>query len=498
MSSFSSQLPVLPIALPMIAGIVLVFLRNHLALSRAIALIANVLGLIAAYALIEQVRLDGVQTLAFGGWAPPFGIVFAVDMLSALMVLVTMVVSTATLLFACWSMDEERERMAFYALFQFLLMGVNGSFLTGDMFNLFVWFEVLLISSYALMALGSEPYQLQETFKYLVINVVSSALFLIGLGLLYALTGTLNMADLAVKFHEVATPGIAGLIAVVFLVVFGLKGGLFPMYMWLPRAYYAPPTVISGLFGGLLTKVGVYSLFRVTSLLFVDTVPFILPLLVGVSGATMLFGVLGALSQWDFKRILSYHIVSQIGYMIMGLGLFSRVALIGGIFYIVHHILVKTALFLIAGSVEKLRGTTHLNRLGGLIESAPLLTGLFFIAGLALAGAPPLSGFVAKFMLIQAGLNSGAYVIVTVSVVVSFLTLFSMMKIFRYGFWREAEGETFEVAGTGVRIAAVSILVGSGIALGIGAASALPYAEIAADQLLDTTQYVSAVLGGAS
>jgi multicomponent Na+:H+ antiporter subunit D len=242
----------------------------------------------------------------------------------------------------------------------------------------------------------------------------------------------------------------------------------------------------------------VYSLYRVTSLLFVDTVPFILPLLVGVSGATMLFGVLGALSQWDFKRILSYHIVSQIGYMIMGLGLFSRVALIGGIFYIVHHILVKTALFLIAGSVEKLRGTTHLNRLGGLIESAPLLTGLFFIAGLALAGAPPLSGFVAKFMLIQAGLNAGAYVIVAVSVVVSFLTLFSMMKIFRYGFWREAEGETFEVTGTTARIVAVSILVGSGIVLGIGAASALPYAEIAADQILDTTQYVNAVLGGAS
>jgi multicomponent Na+:H+ antiporter subunit D len=482
----------------MVAGIVLIFLRDKPVLARAFALLANVTGLVAAWALVEQVRLAGIQTLAFGGWQPPFGIVFAVDMLGALMVLVTMVVSTATLLFACWSLDEERERMFFYALFQFLLMGVNGSFLTGDMFNLFVWFEVLLISSYGLMALGSEPYQLQETFKYIVINVVSSALFLMGLGLLYALTGTLNMADLSVKFAQVSDPAIAGLIAVLFLVVFGLKGGLFPMYMWLPRAYYAPPTVISGFFGGLLTKVGVYALFRVTALLFVDTVPFVLPLLVGISGATMLFGVLGALSQWDFKRILSYHIVSQIGYMIMGLGLFSRVALIGGIFYIVHHILVKTSLFLIAGSVEKLRGTTHLNRLGGVVESAPLLTGLFFVAGLALAGAPPLSGFVAKFMLIKAGLDSGAYVIVAVSIVVSFLTLFSMMKIFRYAFWRDAESENLQAAGGLARVCAVGILVASGIALGLGAATDLPYAEIAADQLLDTTPYVRAVLGDAS
>jgi multicomponent Na+:H+ antiporter subunit D len=498
MSEFASQLSVAPVAIPMAAGTALVFLRDKPVVARAFALLANLAGLVAAWALVEQVRVGGVQTLAFGGWPAPFGIVFAVDMLGALMVLVTMVVSTATLAFACWSLDEERERMFFYALFQFLLMGVNGSFLTGDFFNLFVWFEVLLISSYGLMALGSEPYQLQETFKYLVINVVSSTLFLMGLGLLYALTGTLNMADASVKFAQVADPAVAGLLAVLFLVVFGLKGALFPMYMWLPRAYYAPPTVVSGLFGGLLTKVGVYALFRTTSLLFVDTVPFVLPLLVAISGATMLLGVLGALSQWDFKRILSYHIVSQIGYMIMGLGLFSRVALVGGIFYIVHHILVKTALFLIAGSVEKLRGTTHLNRLGGVIESAPLLTGLFFVAGLALAGAPPLSGFVAKFLLIRAGLESGAYVIVTVSIAVSFLTLFSMMKIFRYGFWREAVTGNIQAPGRIARICAVGVLVASGIALGLGAATALPYAEVAADQLLDTGPYIRAVLGDMS
>jgi multicomponent Na+:H+ antiporter subunit D len=209
----------------------------------------------------------------------------------------------------------------------------------------------------------------------------------------------------------------------------------------------------------------------------------------------MLFGVLGALAQWDFKRILSYHIVSQIGYMIMGLGLFTRLALAGGIFYIVHHILVKTALFLIAGAVEKRRGTTYLPQLGGMIDTAPALTGLFLVAGLSLAGAPPLSGFVAKLMLIRSGLDESAYVIVFVSVVVSFLTLFSMMKIFRYAFWSVQQQSEIVETGRAARTSAVVSLVVLGVVLGLWASWALPYAMLAADQLLDTSDYVTAVLG---
>ena len=375
-----SNLPILPVVIPLLAAIVLAPLRARLLLSRIISLGANTAGLIVAAVLVERVRTEGVQVLAFGGWPAPYGIVFAVDMLSALMVIVTMVVSTATLLFACWSLDEERERMFFYPLFQLLLVGVNGSFLTGDLFNLFVWFEVLLISSYALMVLGSEGYQLQETFKYVIMNALSSALFLVGIAIVYSLTGTLNMADLARKMPEVSDPTLPGIAAVLFMVVFGLKGGLFPLYLWLPRAYFAPPTVISGLFGGLLTKVGVYALFRTVALIFAGTTTFALPVLGVVAGCTMFFGVLGALSQWDFKRILAYHIVSQIGYMIMGLFIFTPLALAGAIFYIVHHILVKTALFLVAGTVEQLRGTTSLRHLGSVIESAPLLTTLFLLA----------------------------------------------------------------------------------------------------------------------
>ena len=490
-----SNLPIVPVLLPLVAGIVAVAVRDRPAVSRAVALAANVAGLFVAWALMSKVQTEGIQTLGFGAWPAPYGIFFAVDMLSALMVLVTMVVSTATLLFACFSLDEFRERSLFYAFFQFLLVGVNGSFLTGDLFNLFVWFEVLLISSYALMALGSQGYQLQETFKYLVINAVSSMLFLVGIAVIYSLTGTLNMADLSVKLALVDDQGAVAVVAVLFMMVFGLKGGLFPLYMWLPRAYFAPPTVISALFGGLLTKVGVYALFRTTSLMFADNVAFTLPVLIVVSAGTMFFGVLGALSQWDFKRILSYHIVSQIGYMIMGLAIYTPLALTGAIFYIVHHILVKTALFLIAGSVEKLRGTTHLMRLGGIVESRPALAVLFMVAGLSLAGVPPLSGFVAKLMLIRGGLEQGSYFVVIVSLVVSFLTLFSMMKIFRYGFWRSSESVDLDESGAGMRIVATSILVGTGIALGLGAFWALPYAELAAEQLLDTSAYIEAVLG---
>jgi len=490
----TSNLPIVPVAMPLVAGTVLILLRDRLALSRAVSLLTSAAGLAVAAVLVERVRTDGIQVLAFGGWPAPFGIVFAVDMLSALMVMVTMVVSSATLVFACWSLDEERERTFFYPLFQFLIMGVNGSFLTGDLFNLFVWFEVLLISSYALMALGSEGYQLEETFKYLVINALSSTLFLLAIAVLYSLTGTLNMADLATKLPEVDSRGLVAASAVMFFVVFGLKGGLFPLYMWLPRAYFAPPTVISGLFGGLLTKVGVYALFRVVSLLYAS-VSFTLPLMVFVAGCTMLFGVLGALAQWDFKRILSYHIVSQIGYMIMGLGLFTPLALAGGIFYIVHHILVKTALFLIAGTVEKMRGTTSLKKLGAVIDTSPLVAALFVVAGLSLAGVPPLSGFVAKLMLIRGGLESSAYGIVAVSVVVSFLTLFSMMKIFRYAFWSEQAGPQSYEPGAAARTVAVTSLVGLGIALGLGATWAMPYAVLAAEQLVDPSAYIATVLG---
>jgi multicomponent Na+:H+ antiporter subunit D len=255
---------------------------------------------------------------------------------------------------------------------------------------------------------------------------------------------------------------------------------------------------VSALFGGLLTKVGVYALFRTVSLMFAANVAFTLPVLFVIAGGTMFFGVLGALAQWDFKRVLSYHIVSQIGYMIMGLAIYTPIALAGGIFYIIHHILVKTALFLCAGTVEKMRGTTNLKRLGGVLESAPGLAALFMVAGLSLAGVPPLSGFVAKFMLIRGGLETGSYGIVTVSVVVSFLTLFSMMKIFRYAFWRDREGEELETTGNPQRILAIGVLVALGIVLGLGAAWMLPYAELAATQLLDTESYIEAVLGPAA
>lgn len=489
----ANLLPVLPVALPMLAGTMLILLRERLVLSRIVAVVFNLLTLGAAFALLESVRVGGIQSLAFGGWSAPFGIVFAVDMLGALMCSVTMVVSTATLVFATCTLDERRERYFFYAFFQFLIMGVNGSFLTGDIFNLFVWFEVLLVSSYALMALGGEPFQLQETFKYVVVNAVASTLFLFSVGLLYALTGTLNMADVVGKLALVESEALVALLAAMFITVFSIKAALFPVYVWLPRAYFAPPTVISGLFGGLLTKVGVFALFRVVTLWFAE-VAFVQPLLLLLAGTTMVFGVLGALSQWDMKRVLSYHIVSQIGYMLMGLGLMTPLGLAGGIFYMIHHILVKTALFLVAGSVEQSRGTTHLKRLGGLCENDPVMTGLFLTGGLALAGAPPLSGFVAKFVLIDAGIETASWSIVAVSVAVSFLTLFSMMKIFRYAFWREEGAPHIATSGNGIRMATIAVLLLLGVGLGLGAERAMPYAQTAAEQLLDPAQYVAAVI----
>jgi multicomponent Na+:H+ antiporter subunit D len=487
------SLPVLPVVIPMVAGALLILSHRRQQASRAISLISNLMTLATCFALVSAVRIDGIQVLNLGGWPAPFGIVFAVDMLGALMVTIAMVVSTATLLFSFHAIDEGQERYYFYAFFQFLLMGVNGSFLTGDIFNLFVWFEVLLISSYALMALGGQPYQLAETLKYLVINAAGAILFLFAIGLTYALTGTLNMADLSVKLAEVEHTGLVNVLAALYIAVFSIKAGLFPVYVWLPRAYFSAPTVVSALFGGLLTKVGIYALFRVVTLWFSD-VALVQPTLLVLAGATMLFGVLGALSQWDMKRVLSYHIISQVGYMIMGLALCTPLALAGGIFYILHHILVKTALFLIAGAVQASRGTTSLRRLGGIVEGEPILAGLFMLAGLALAGAPPLSGFIAKFMLIDAGLREGQNLLVATSVIVSFLTLFSMMKIFRYAFWRSEQIPATPQPGNWARLGSLGSLLLIGVMLGLGAEAVLPYTHIAAEQLLNPAGYVEAVL----
>ncbi|WP_280768541.1 Na+/H+ antiporter subunit D [Salipaludibacillus daqingensis] len=490
-----TNLLILPILIPMLMGVILIFFKDSKTIQRIVSTISVVLMLIISSYITYTVYVDGIQTIELGDWPAPFGIVLVADLLSSSLIALSSLLALVCLFFAFQTFSAERERNYFHPFFMFLMVGVNGSFLTGDLFNLFVFFEVMLISSFILISMGSKRYQLRESLKYVIINTVSSMLFIVAIAYIYGITGTLNMADIAVKISELEQTGVVSVIAVVFLFVFGTKSAIFPLYYWLPHSYYAPPAAIAALFGGLLTKVGVYTIMRTYTLIFPhDETVFQILLILG--GLTMFIGVLGAVSQFDFKRILAVHIVSQVGYMIMGIGIFTNLAIAGTFFFLVHNIIVKSALFLFAGVTEKITGTSHLKQMSGVLKTHPYVGWLFFITAISLAGIPPLTGFFGKFALIVAGFEAGHYFVIAVSLVTGVLTLFSMWKIFMTSFWGEVkfadpEGENKKV---GKLLIPILPLVALTIILGLAAEPFMQFSLELADQLMDPSQYINSVL----
>ncbi|CAG9620984.1 Na+/H+ antiporter subunit D [Sutcliffiella rhizosphaerae] len=490
-----NNLIILPIIIPFLIGAILIIFAKKTHIQRFISALASISMLAISIYLAIIVYQNGIIVLELGNWTAPFGIVLVADMFATMMVILSSIVGLVCLFFAFQTFSLEREKAYFYPFYFFLLVGVNGAFLTGDLFNLFVFFEVMLISSYILIVHGGTKYQLRESFKYVVINVFASILFLVGVAYIYSVTGTLNMADLAVKVRELEQVGVLNVTAVIFLVVFAMKGGLFPLYFWLPRSYFGPPAAIAALFGALLTKVGIYAIMRTFTLIFIHDINFTHTLILILAGFTMFFGVLGAVSQFDFKRILSYHIISQVGYMVMGLGIFTPLAIAGAIYYIAHHIIVKAALFLFAGATEKITGTTDLKKMGGLLKTHPYLSWLFFISAISLAGIPPLSGFFSKFALILAAFLQENYIIAGVALIVGLLTLFSMMKIFMYAFWgNQKHTEEQAQINIGKLLIPIIPLVALTIGLGFLAEPIFQYSLQIAEQLLDPTIYIDSVL----
>ena len=448
--------------------------------------------------LLERVASQGIQAVQKGDWIAPFGITLVADMFSAVMVATTGVVTLVIVIYSLGTMDRGREAYGYYPLFNILIMGVSGAFLTGDIFNLFVWFEVLLISSFVLLALGGERAQLEGAIKYVTLNLVASAFFLAAVGILYAMAGSLNMADLSQRLGDVAQPGLVTTLAILFLVAFGIKGAIFPLFFWLPASYHTPPVAVSAIFGGLLTKVGVYALIRVFTLLFLNNVDYTHTIILWAGGITMVTGVLGAVAQYEFRRLLSFHIVSQIGYMVMGLGFFTPLALAGTVFFIVHNIFVKTNLFLVSGVSHRLHGTYDLKKLGGLYRAHPWLSMLFLMSAFSLAGVPPLSGFFGKLVLIRAGLGIGQFVLVAAALGVSLLTLFSMTKIWAEAFWKPLPAETTvnpPGGGMALMLGPIVTLAVLAVVMGVAAGPFFELAQRAGDQLTNPEPYIRAVLG---
>ncbi|WP_266205459.1 proton-conducting transporter transmembrane domain-containing protein [Pontibacter kalidii] len=500
----SDLLLVLPLLIPLYGALLCLAFWQREQWMAVMAGLAQMVWLLSTVFLMQRVLAQEVIATQVGNWPAPYGITLAADVFSALMLVAAAVIGLSVYLFSLQGLDVTRRRFGYYPLLLLLQMGVSGVCLTGDLFNLYVWFEVLLICCFALLSLGGSKGQLEGAIKYVTINFLASGLLLSGVGITYSLFGSLNLAELALLVRQPEHPNLPllSMASVFFLVGFGVKAAIFPLFFWLPASYHTPPIAISSFIAGLITKVGMYTLIRLFTLLFISDLGFVLPLLALLAGFTMLIGVIGAAAQTDFKKILSFHIISQIGYMLMGLAIYTPLAIAGSIFFIIHNIFVKTNLFLISGVVAQRYRTFSLKKLGGVYLLQPVLSVLFLLSALSLAGTPPLSGFWGKLMLARAGLEAGNYTLVGVSLCVSLITLFSMTKIWNEVFWKPrplaVKKDTIMAPVNPIRLwqlyLPIVLLLAFILFIGLYARPLVRLSERAADGLLHIDTYTNTVL----
>ncbi|TAJ48549.1 MAG: Na+/H+ antiporter subunit D [Herbiconiux sp.] len=429
------------VIIPLVGAAITLILGRYPRVQIVISVTALTAVTAAAGALLAVVDSTGNPIVVkVGGWEPPFGIVLVVDRLSAIMVLVSSLMLLGVLIFAVGQGIADRDRdtpvSIFHPTYLILAAGLFDAFIAGDLFNMYVGFEMLLAASYVLLTLGGTGSRIRAGTTYVVVSLVSSLLFIGAIALIYGATGTVTMALLSERIRALPLE-VQMILCAALLIGFAVKAAVFPLSFWLPDSYPTAPAPVTAVFAGLLTKVGVYAIIRTDKLLFFD-VPLTVPLLI-VGGLTMLIGILGALAQADVKRLLSFTLVSHIGYMIFGVAIGTELATGATIYYIVHHITVQTALFLVVGLIERTGGSTSITKLGGLLKKAPYVAVLFFIGALNLGGIPPFSGFLGKVGLFEAGAASPSplvYVLIGAGAVTSLLTLYALMRVWNMAFWR--------------------------------------------------------------
>jgi multicomponent Na+:H+ antiporter subunit D len=531
--TLAAVLTPLPVLIPIVGAALTLIAGRRPRLQRIITLLALSAVVVVCAVLLYLSDRDGTLALNVGGWGQtqpgmgPLGITLVVDRLSALMLVVSSVVLLTVVCYAIGQGirdgDDRQPVSIFLPTYLALSAGVCNAFLAGDLFNLFVGFEVLLSASFVLLTIGASKDRVRAGISYVMVSMVSSLIFLIGIALVYAATGTLNMAELALRLDGVSHGTRSALFAVL-LVAFGIKAAVFPLSTWLPDSYPTASAPVTAVFAGLLTKVGVYAIIRAHSLLFpgggLDPVLLIAALL------TMLVGILGAIAQSDIKRLLSFTLVSHIGYMVFGIALSSRLGMSGAIYYVAHHIIVQTTLFLVVGLIERQAGASTLRRLGGLAAASPVLAFVFLVPALNLGGIPPFSGFIGKVALLQAGTQDGsvlAWILVGGGALTSLLTLHVVARVWTRAFWRSRvdapEGALASSAPAALlddagdvafddrddvgrmpigMLAPTMALIAVGLALTVLAGPIFGYADRAAAEVLDRAQYISAVVGGAN
>ncbi len=497
---------ILPVIVHLLAAVLQLFLWRRTVAHRFVSITACVIAIMMSIRLFTKVYTGDILVMEAANWKAPFGIVFVADLFSSTLVLLTSFAALAVSVFSSAGISRSRILYGYFPIFHFLVMGLNGAFLTGDIFNLYVWFEVIIISSFVLMTLGGRKAQVEGAVKYMAMNILASTFFLTGIAILYGITGTLNMADLSLKIAAIENRDLVNITALFFIIGFGIKAAVFPLYFWLPSSYHTPPSAVVATFGGLLTKVGIYAMFRMTTLIFIPD-EFTKNLFMLMAIFTIITGSFGALIKNNIRRMFSYLIVCHIGFMIGGLAMFTQAAITGALFYLFHDIMVKTNMFLIAGLIRQLRGTMNMDKLGGLYAEYPKISLVIAIVLFSLAGVPPLSGFWPKLYLFEAGFDTSDYALIGAIIIGSFITLYVIAKMWAEVFWKNApesngigEGviDSFVKQNLSKKIMLVAPIVFLAVVslyIGLGAENVALVAKKIAAEMMDTTPYIEAVLG---
>ncbi|MCP4315223.1 MAG: Na+/H+ antiporter subunit D [Hyphomicrobiales bacterium] len=497
-AALADWLVIAPLVLCMVLGSLLLMVRKDTRLQPFIAIPGLAVLVLLDVGLLVHVIVNGPVTMTMGRWLPPFGISFTVDILGALLCLTAGIAAFAGGLYGAGDVNDSGRRYGFYPFLFLMMAGVSGAFLTGDIFNLYVWFEVLLISSFGLLILGSERGQIDGATKYAFLNLVATTLFLIATGYLYGIFGTLNMADIAQKAPAMTDKAPLVTLVSLYLLAFGMKAAAFPANFWLPASYHTPRVVVSALFAGLLTKVGVYALMRVTLMLFPaerDVLGFVIAI---IAAATMIIGAMGALAQTDFRRLLGYLVISGIGIMFAGIALASPSGVAGTIFYAVHSMIVMTALYLASGLAARAAGGFSIASSSGVYSSHVFLAAITLMLFFAVSGLPPFSGFWPKVILVKASLDVGAWWLAGAILLSGFLTTIAVGRVWILSYWRPAmtggpaqdEAVTLNPLVDYLPLVLLTALV---VIVGIFPQQILELSQTGSDQVLNPVDYIRSV-----
>ncbi|MFB6125644.1 MAG: complex I subunit 5 family protein [Halanaeroarchaeum sp.] len=514
-----------PLLIALATAIGTLLTRGWPRVQRGVSLVGVLAYALGVAVLGLSVVPDGtILTYQLGDWPAPFGITLVADSLSAFMLGLTAAVGVPALVFSLRFVDDFGQRVSYHPLFHFMLVGVSGAFLTGDIFNMFVWFEVMLMSTYVLVVFYSGPEQTRAALNYVVLNLVGSAVMLLAIGGLYATTGTLNMADLAHRLANPAAYGIdvapvLGLSALLFS-VFALKAGIVPFQFWVPDAYRAAPAPVTAMLAGVVKKVGLYAIVRLYFGIFAAaTVPVSLPGIGGrsflafygpvlfvMAAASVFFGGAAAIGRDDLEGVLAYSSIGQIGFIVLPLAVAATIpslremAILAALVYALNHALAKGLLFLVAGAVQDAVGSTDLHDVSGLARTAPVLTGAFLVGGLALVGIPPLSGFFGKLFVFRVAIDGGSVPALAVALGGAILTIAYVTRAWNRGFWGEPTALVDGLTPEPAEVAVLVVLALAVVLVGVGFDPVYQVATAASHAALDRAAYVDAVhlqsLGG--